>query len=88
MLNKIKNNTFFKSTFILLIGGIFGKLVGFILKIIVTRNLGTHGMGLYSMLSGVTSLLTVISVFSYSNAVSKVISENSSKSFRPCPQIL
>ena len=78
MLNKIKNNTFFKSTIILLIGGIFGKLVGFILKIIVTRNLGTHGMGLYSMLSGITSLLTVISVFSYSNAVSKAISENSS----------
>ena len=78
MLNKIKNNTFFKSTFILLIGGIFGKAIGFILKILVTRSLGPHGMGLYSMLSGITSLLTVISVFSYSNAVSKVISEESS----------
>ena len=75
----LKENTFFKSTIILLIGGIFGKLVGFILKIIVTRHLGTEGMGLYSMLSPTSSLLSVIAVFSYSNAVSKLISENESR---------
>ena len=74
-----KDNTFLKSTLILLIGGIFGKLVGFILKIIVTRHLGTEGMGLYSMLSPTSSLLSVIAVFSYSNAVSKIISEESSR---------
>ena len=51
MLNKIKNNIFLKSTLVLLIGGVIGKLVGFILKIIVTRKLGAEGMGLYSLLT-------------------------------------
>ena len=76
MLNRIKENTFLKSTLVLLIGGIFGKIVGFILKIIVTRHLGTTGMGLYSMLNPTSSLLSVIAVFSYSNVISKLISEN------------
>lgn len=79
MLNKINNNVFLKSTLILLIGGVFGKIVGFILKIIITRYLGTVSMGLFSLLGPTTSLLTVISVFSYSNAISKLISESSSK---------
>ena len=78
MFNKIKENVFFKSTIILLIGGLFGKIVGFILRIIITRSLGTQGMGLYSMLSPTSALLTTISVFSYSNAISKFISESSS----------
>ena len=79
MLNKIKNNTFLKSTLILLIGGLFGKIIGFILKIIITRSLGTEGMGLYSLLSPTSSLLTVLAVFSYSNALSKFISEESER---------
>ncbi len=79
MLDKIKNNVFIKSTLVLLIGGVFGKIVGFILKIIITRYLGPEGMGLYSMLSPTSSLLSVIAVFSYSNAISKIISEESSR---------
>ncbi len=75
MFNNIKNNVFFKSTFILLFGGIFGKLIGFILRIIITRHLGTSGMGLYSLLNPTSALLTTISVFSYSNIISKLVSE-------------
>lgn len=78
MLNKINNNVFIKSTLVLLIGGMFGKIIGFILKIIITRYLGTNTMGLYSLLSPTTSLLSVIGVFSYSNAISKLISEKRS----------
>ena len=82
MLNKIKNNSFYKSTFILLFGGLFGKVIGFILKIIVTRSLGSEGIGLYSMLTPTSTLLSVLAVFYYSNAISKLISEgkHSSKS--------
>ena len=78
MLNKINNNIFIKSTLVLLIGGMFGKIIGFILKIMITRYLGTNTMGLYSLLSPTTSLLSVIGVFSYSNAISKLISEKRS----------
>ena len=79
MLNKIKNNVFVKSTLVLLIGGVIGKLVGFILSIIITRYLKTEGMGILSMLSPTSSLLTVIATFSYPTAISKVISERSVK---------
>ena len=80
MLNIIKSNTFIKSTLILLFGGIFGKLIGFILKIIITRNLGTEGMGYFSLLSPTSSLLTMLAVLYYPNAISKLISEESSRS--------
>ena len=80
MLNKIKNNLFLKSTLVLLFGGILGKLVGFILKIIITRYLKTEGMGLFSLLSPTSSLLTVIATFSLPTAISKVISDKSSNS--------
>ena len=79
MLNKIKNNLFFKSTFILLFGGVLGKIIGFILRIIITRKLGTQAMGIYSMITPTSSLLSTIAIFSYSNAISKFISESSSK---------
>ena len=79
MLNKIKNNIFLKSTLVLLIGGVLGKLVGFILKIIVTRKLGAEGMGLYSLLTPTSSLLSVIATLSYPTALSKIISEKSSR---------
>ena len=77
MIDKIRNNLFVKSTLVLLFGGILGKLVGFILRIIVTRYLGTEGMGLYSLLSPTASLLTVIATFSYPTSISKVISDRS-----------
>lgn len=77
MLNKIRSSLFLKSTLILLIGGVLGKLVGFILRIIVTRHLGTQGMGLYSLLSPSASLFTVIATFSYPTSISKIISEKS-----------
>ena len=78
MINKLKENIFLKSTIILLIGGVLGKLVGFVLKIIVTRKLGPEGMGIYSMLNPTISLLSVLAVSSYPTAISKIISEKSS----------
>ena len=69
MIQKVKNNVFLKSTLILLFGGFAGKLIGFILKIIITRNLGAETMGLFSLLSPTTSLLSTIAVFSYSTTL-------------------
>lgn len=80
MFNKIKNNIFLKSTLVLLFGGVLGKLVGFILRIIITRYLKTEGMGLFSLLSPTSSFLTVIATFSLPTAISKVISEKGSNS--------
>ena len=74
MLNKIKNNIFIRSTILLLVGGVLTKTVGFFLKIIITRKIGTEGIGLYSLLSPTISLLTVIATFSYPTAISRAIS--------------
>lgn len=73
-MNNIKKSTFLISTLILLIGGIFGKIIGFIIKIIITRNLGVESMGLYSLLSPTMSLLSTIAIFSYPTIISRIIS--------------
>ncbi|MBQ4263220.1 MAG: oligosaccharide flippase family protein [Bacilli bacterium] len=78
MINKIKNSAFIKSTLILLLGGTLTKILGFILKIIITRKIGTEGIALYSLLSPTMSLLTVLAIFSYPTAISKIISEKNS----------
>ena len=79
MINKIKNNIFVKSAVLLLVGGVLTKTVGFFLKIIITRKIGTEGIGLYSLLGPSISLLTVIATFSYPTAISRAISNKTLK---------
>ena len=43
-------NKFIKSTLILIIGGFFTKLLGLTIKIVLTRLIGTTGIGFYSMI--------------------------------------
>ncbi|MEG2457911.1 MAG: oligosaccharide flippase family protein [Bacilli bacterium] len=74
MLNKLKSNKFFISTLILLVGGSFSKFLGFILKIIVTRYIGTEGIGLYSIISPTYSLFTVTAILSFPIAISALVS--------------
>ena len=50
-------NKFIRSTVILLIGGAITKLLGMIIKIIMTRNIGSTGMGIYMLLSPTFMLL-------------------------------
>ena len=40
---------FIKSIFILLIGGLLTKVLGMIIKIVMSRLIGTEGLGLYMM---------------------------------------
>ncbi|MEG0799237.1 MAG: oligosaccharide flippase family protein [Bacilli bacterium] len=82
MLKKYLNNKFFISTLILLIGGAISKILGFILKIFITRSLGTYGVGIYSLLNPTYSFLIVICIFSMPIAVSSLIAtekENNKK---------
>ncbi len=88
MLNKIKNNIFLKSTLLLLIGGSSTRIVGFILKIIITRTIGSDGITLYSLLNPTISFLTVLSIFSYPSAISKIISEKSDDPNKLFPSII
>ncbi len=68
-------DTFFKSTIILLIGGFLTKILGMIIKIIMTRIVGIEGISLYMLVFPTFSLFMTISQLGLPTAISKTISE-------------
>ena len=72
----MKKNKFFKSSIILIIGGLITKTLGMIVKIVLTRKIGTHGIGLYSMIMPTFLLLISISGFGLTTALNVLISSN------------
>lgn len=67
---------FIKSTFILLIGGFFTKILGMIIKIVMSRMIGTEGLGLYMLILPTFSLFIGLSQFGMPIALSKLIAED------------
>ena len=67
-------NIFIKSTIILVIGGFFTKAIGLLTKIVLTRMIGTTGIGLYSMIIPTLLLLNSIAQLSLPNALNVLIS--------------
>ncbi len=66
-------NKFIKSTFILIIGGAVTKLLGMIIRIFLTRNIGSLGMGLYSMIMPTFTLLNSIAQLGLPTALNVLI---------------
>lgn len=66
-------NKFIKSTLILIIGGFFTKLLGMIIRIFLTRNIGSLGMGLYSMIMPTFMLLNSIAQLGLPTALNVLI---------------
>ena len=75
----MKNN-FFKSTLILIIGALFTKLLGFIIRIIFTRTVGENAINLYSIIMPTYSLLITLASLGLPLAISNLIAENKSSS--------
>ena len=71
----MKNN-FLKSTFILLIGGFITKIISMFIKIVMTRLLGTTGIGIYMLISPTFMLLISLASLGLPVAVSKLVSED------------
>ena len=69
-------DTFFKSTLILLIGGALTKVLGMIIKIIMTRTVGVDGISLYMLVFPTFSLFMTISQLGLPTAISKIIAED------------
>ena len=67
-------NKFIKSTIILIIGGFFTKVLGLIIKIVLTRFIGTTGIGMYSMLIPTFMLLNSIAGLGLPTALNVLIS--------------
>lgn len=77
----MKNN-FIKSTIILIIGGFITKILSMVIKIALTRTVGTEGIGLYSLVLPTFNLFITLCTLSLPTAISKLVSERkrSSKS--------
>lgn len=73
---------FIKSTFILLIGGLITKILGMVIKIIMSRQLGTVGLGVYMLILPTFSLLISLSQFGFPIAISKLVSEDTKNNKR------
>ena len=66
-------NKFIKSTLILIVGGFFTKLLGMVIKIVLTRTIGTEGIGLYSMIMPTFMLLNSIAQLGLPTALNVLI---------------
>lgn len=73
-------NKFIKSTLILIIGALFTKLLGFIIKIIFTRTVSENSINLYSLIMPTYSLLTTLASLGLPLAISNLIAENKKSS--------
>ena len=71
----MKKNKFLESTIILLIGGFVTKCLGFIIRIVYTRMVGSDAISLYTIVTPTYSLLLTIATLSLPIAISKLIAE-------------
>lgn len=74
------NNKFVISTFILLIGGFFVKMLGMIIRVVYTRYIGEYGISLYNLIMPTYSLLLSICTFSLPISISKLVSSRKYRS--------
>lgn len=72
----MKKSKFIKSSIILLIGGMITKILGFAIKIVLTRKIGIIGMGLYSMIMPTFMLLLSISGMGLPTALNVLIASD------------
>ena len=78
----MKQNKFLKATFILMIGGLITKILGFGIRIIYTRMVGSDAINLYSLVMPTYSLLLTIATLSLPIVISKLISEHRTRSIK------
>ena len=74
-------NKFIKSTIILIIGGLITKVLGMVIKIVLTRTIGTEGISEYMLVLPTFNLFITLCNLGVPIAITKLVSEkkNSSK---------
>lgn len=71
----MKKNNFFKITLLLIIGGFVTKVLGMIIKIVMTRLIGPTGIGIYMMIMPTFGLLVALTQLGFPIAISKLVAE-------------
>ena len=72
----MKKNKFIKSTLILVVGGLFTKVLGMLIKIVMTRIIGTEGIGIYSLIIPTFMLLNTIAQFGLPTSLNILVAKN------------
>lgn len=72
----MKKNKFITSTIILTIGSVVTKVINMIIRIGISRNIGSTGMGVYMLVVPTFSLFIALSSMGLPIAISKLVSEN------------
>ena len=75
-------NKLIKSTFILLIGGAITKILGMIIKIVITRMIGIEGVSLYTLIMPTFGLLIDLAQLVFPIAISTLVAEGKSNNRR------
>jgi len=71
----MRKSLFFKSAFILLIGSLVTRMLGFVIRIVFTRIIGTDGINLYSLVMPTYSLLISLTQLGLPMAISTVVAK-------------
>ena len=71
---------FIKSALILTFGGMLTKLLGIVIRMVMSRVVDINTVGLYMMILPTFSLMMAISQLGFAKSISKLISENRYKS--------
>ena len=71
----MKKNKFLKMTILLIIGGFITKILGMLIKIVMTRYLKTEGIGIYMLIMPTFGLLVSIASLGFPATISKLVAE-------------
>jgi len=72
----MKKEKFLISTIILIVGGAITKLLGMLIRIVMTRIVGTEGISLYMLIFPTFALFMTLSQLGFPIAISKLVSED------------
>lgn len=75
-------NKFIKSTIILILGGLVTKILGMIIKIVLTRTIGTEGISKYMLILPTFNLFITLCNLGVPTAITKMVSERKRSSKR------
>lgn len=72
----MKREKFITATIIMIIGGFFTKILGMLIRIVITRLIGLEGIGMYMMVAPTFNLFIIISQLGVPVAISKLVAED------------
>ena len=78
----MQKNIFIRSTIILILSGLFTKVIGFVIRIVYTRIIGPYGISLYTIATPTYSLLLTVATLAIPISISKLVAENKGRSIR------